>query len=104
MFQWMPFSLGLVSFGGEPASVPDSLLNAIRRRVDEINAAVAKQLDGLKQGDEVIIWGGPFDGYQAIFDARLSGNERVRVFLNLLEVRQMKIELPANQILPKKAY
>jgi len=96
--QWMPFSLGLVCFGGEPASVPDGMLHAIRRRVDEINAAGGEQLDGLQPGDPVRIQGGPFEGYQAIFDARLPGTERVRVFLQLLRVRQMKLELPANQI------
>jgi transcriptional antiterminator RfaH len=97
-FQWMPFSLGLVSFDGKPASVPDSLIHAIRRRVDEINAAGGEQLEGLKRGDAVLVQGGPFNGYKAIFDARLPGSERVRVFLKLLEVRQMKLELPANQI------
>jgi transcriptional antiterminator RfaH len=97
-FQWMPFSVGLVSFGGEPASVPDNLINAIRKRVDEINAAGGEQLEGLKRGEVVVIQDGPFDGYEAIFDARLPGSDRVRVFLKLLEVRQMKLELPANQI------
>jgi transcriptional antiterminator RfaH len=101
-FQWMPFSLGLVSFGGAPAMVPDHILNAIRRRVDEINAAGGEQLEGLQRGDPVRIQGGPFDGYEAIFDVRLPGNERVRVFLKLLRVRQMKLELPANQILKTK--
>jgi transcriptional antiterminator RfaH len=97
-FQWMPFSVGLVSFGGEPASVPDNLINAIRRRVDEINAAGGEQLEGLKRGEVVVIQDGPFDGYEAIFDVRLPGSDRVRVFLKLLEVRQMKLELPAIQI------
>jgi transcriptional antiterminator RfaH len=101
-FQWMPFSLGLVSFGGEPASVPDNLINAIRRRVDEINAAGGEQLEGLKRGEVVVIQDGPFDGYEAIFDARLPSSDRVRVFLKLLEVRQMKLELPAIQIHRKK--
>jgi transcriptional antiterminator RfaH len=98
MLQWMPFSQGLVSFGSEPASVPDVLVHAIRRRVHEINAAGGEQLGGLKRGDVVIIQGGYFDGYEAIFDARLGGNERVHVLLKLLQVRQMKLELPAAQI------
>lgn len=96
--QWMPFSQGLVSFGGEPAQVPDELVHAIRRRVEQINAAGGEQLEGLKRGETVVIHEGPFDGYEAIFDGRLPGNERVRVLLELLEARQMKIELPAIQI------
>jgi transcriptional antiterminator RfaH len=70
--------------------------------VEEINAAGGEQLAGLKQGDAVKIQGGPFDGYQAIFDACLPGKERVRVLLKLLQVRQMSVELPATQIERKK--
>jgi hypothetical protein len=35
----MPHAIGLVSFDGEPATVPDNLIQAIRKRVDEIAAA-----------------------------------------------------------------
>jgi transcriptional antiterminator RfaH len=97
-FQWMPFSNGLVTFGDIPATVPENLIQAIRRHVEEINAAGGEQLAGLKQGDPVLVQGGPFDGYEAIFDARLPGKERVRVLLKLLQVRQVDVELPAQQI------
>src|SRR4030042_6824843 len=52
-FQWMPHTVGLVSFGGEPAVVPDHLVQAVRRRVVEIEEAGGEQFDGLKQGDVV---------------------------------------------------
>jgi transcription antitermination factor NusG len=97
-FQWIPFSSGLVSFDGLPAMVPDNLIQAIRRHVDEINAAGGEQFAGLKRGETVVIQGGPFDGYEAIFDTRLAGTERVRVLLKLLRARQMNVELPAAQI------
>ncbi|MBN2115676.1 MAG: hypothetical protein JW730_03855 [Anaerolineales bacterium] len=97
-FQWMPFSSGLVAFDGLPAMVPDSLIQAIRRHVDQINAAGGEQFVGLQPGETVVIQGGPFDGYEAIFDARLAGTERVRVLLKLLRVRQINVELPAAQI------
>jgi transcription antitermination factor NusG len=83
-FQWMPHSIGLVSFGGEPAIVPDHLVQAIRRRVDDINSAGGEVFDGLKQGDMVWINEGPFRGYEALFDARLPGSERVRVLIEFL--------------------
>ena len=96
--QWMPGAAGLVSFGGEMASVPDSLVNAVRNRVDEINAAGGELLEGLRKGQTVTIQAGPFEGYEAIFDARLSGGERVRVLLNLLNKQQRPLELPTGQI------
>jgi len=101
-FQWMPFSTGFVSFHAIPATVPDNLIQSIRRQVEEINAESSNQEAGLNRGERVVIQGGPFDGYEAIFDARLPGRERVRVLLKLLQVRQMNLELPATQIQRQK--
>lgn len=98
VFSWLPFGQGLVSFGGEPATVPEALIAAIQRRVDEINSAGGEQLAGLERGEAVTIHGGPFDGRQAIFDVRIAGTERVRVLLELLQSRQIKLDLPAGQI------
>ena len=101
LLDWMPGATGLVAFDGQPASVPETLIHAIRHRVEEINVSGGEQLAGLKRGDPVVIRGGAFDGYQAIFDAKLSGNERVRVLLTLLHAQQKWLELPAGQISKK---
>ena len=100
--QWMPGAGGLVSFGREPAFVPDSLIQSLRQRVAGIEEAGGEQLDGLKRGETVVIQAGPFAGYEAIFDACILGNERVRVLLNLLRSRQVAVELPTGQIERKK--
>ena len=42
------------------------------------NAAGADPLNGLRPGEIVVIQDGPFEGYEAIFDSRLPGNERWR--------------------------
>jgi transcriptional antiterminator RfaH len=102
IFQWMPHTTGLVSFGGEPATVPEHLIYAIRRRVDEIARAGGETFDGLKTGDMVLIEHGPFAGYEAIFDTRLTGNERVRVLLQLLSSRRVPVELDVAHIQKKK--
>ncbi len=102
MLQWMPGAAGIVSFDGIPSSVSDAVIVAIRQRVDEINAAGGELLEGLKTGDVVGIQGGPFKGYEAIFDARLSGEERVRVLLKFLNKRQFPVELPSSYIVRKK--
>jgi transcription antitermination factor NusG len=102
-FQWLPHSLGLVCFGDEPAIVPENLVHAIRRRVEDISAAGGELFEGLHQGDAIIISDGPFAGYEAIFDARVPGSERVRVLLQLLNSqRQVPLELTAGQIKQKK--
>jgi len=102
LYQYVPGTTGVVSFGGEPALVPDGLIQAIRRRVEEVNAAGGELFDALKAGDTVIVQDGPFAGYEAIFDVRLPGTERVRVLLKLLQRRQVPLDLPAGQIKPKK--
>lgn len=98
MLQWIPGSLGLVSFGGEPACVPEGLLQRIRHRVDEINSAADNVLNSLKPGDEVVVQSGPFAGYDAIFCNRLHDSERVQVFLKVLQDQRMKIDLQVSQI------
>ena len=99
VFQWMPHTLGLVSFGGEAATVPDHLVQAIHKRVEEINAAGGEVFDGLHSGDLVWIRDGPFRGFEAIFDIRLPGSERVRVLLEFLgNKRRVPLILDSGQI------
>ena len=97
-FQWMPFARGMVTFDQEPATVPESLINAIRKRVEQVNAAGGEVFEGLQKGEIVFIQDGPFAGYEAIFDLRLTGSERVRVLIKLLSQRQVPVELGVGQI------
>lgn len=98
MLEWIPGSLGLISFGGEPACVPEGLLQRIRCHLDEMNAAQVRIVDSLKPGDEVIIRSGPFAGHDAIFCTRLRDTERVQVLLKVLQDQRMKIDLQEDQI------
>jgi transcriptional antiterminator RfaH len=98
-FRWMPHTLGLVTFGGEAAYIPDSLIQALKRQIAIINKNGGDIFDGLKRGDKVEIIDGPFSGYDAIFDHRLSGTERVRVLLKYLNSdRSLPLELNASYI------
>jgi len=101
-FKWMPHAIGLVSFDNEPATVPDNLIYEVRKRVEEIAAAGGEFYDGLKQGDPVRISSGPFEGYEAIFDTRLPGSERVRVLIQMLSDRNIPVEIKASQVERKR--
>jgi len=96
--RWMPGASGLVSFDGKPASVPDFLIVAVQKQVDLLNVSSRDLTSGLQSGDSVIIQDGPFAGYEAIFDARISGQNRVRVLLNFLQKRQVPLEIDKQQI------
>ncbi len=102
VLQWVPGAIGFVSYDGQPSLVPDALIPAIKKKVDEINAAGGELFHDLKQGDLVEIQSGPFAGYEAIFDVRLAGSERVRVLLKLLQGKSTKMEVPAGLLERKK--
>jgi transcriptional antiterminator RfaH len=100
--KWVPGTTGLVTFGGEPAHVPDNLIHALQKRIGEINTAGGELLKALKPGDPVIIQDGPFKGYEAIFDHRISGSERVRVLLKLFQSRSVPLTLHAGYVVSLK--
>jgi len=96
--QWVPGAVGLVNFGGEPAFIAESVLHAIRVKVEQISTDAKNYFDGLKPGDIVSINEGPFAGYKAIFDTRLSGGQRVQVLLEALRDQKLRVELPAKYL------
>lgn len=94
---WLPGAIGIVQFGGVAASVPETFIYHLRRRLDEIEAAGGLTFDGLKPGDPIRIIAGPFAGYEAIFDSRLSGEERVLVLFEMLG-RLVRVQISAAAI------
>jgi transcription antitermination factor NusG len=100
---WIPGALGLVNFGGEPAIVPEHVVNTIRQHVDAINAANNPDSLRYRPGDTVAIHAGPFSGYEAIFDVHLPGRDRAEVLLKMLQGYHLRVELPLNFISLKTA-
>ena len=99
VFKWMPHTLGFVTFDDQPAAVQEHMIRDMQGRIKEINDAGGEVFDGLKAGDAIRIEHGPFSGYEAVFDTRLPGTERVRVLLQLLnDKRMIPMELRTSQI------
>lgn len=95
--QWMPGAVGLVSFDGRAAAVPDGLIAALQQRVkDEI--IQLKQDRIFQKGEQVQILAGPFEGYEGIFDTSITGTERVRILIALLKGQALKLDLPVYSI------
>ncbi len=88
---WVPGVRYLVGFDGKgPIPVPDDLIEYLKERTNNTT-----MYDGhhWKRGDRVRIMDGAFKGLEAVFDARLPGYERARVFLNILG-RLTRCEVP----------
>ena len=96
--QWLPGVISIVTFGGIPAHIPVSLINTIRSKIKHINNTEGDIAKRIKPGDRVDISCGPFVGYKAIFDSRLSGGDRARVLLTLLDHQTIQIQLPISQL------
>lgn len=98
---YVPGAHNVVSFDHEPASVPDEVITTIERNVAQINQHHQAARDGLQPGDPVMILDGPFKGYEAIFDTRIKGSDRVRLLVRLLHGQQKKVQVPVRITRPK---
>jgi len=72
----------LVSFGGNPAHVPEEIITLIRDRCED-DVLMADE-SGFQRGDAVSIVGGPYAGMNAIFDRSTSCEERVVILLEIM--------------------
>lgn len=95
---YAPGAQHLVSFDGEPAVVPQLMIEQLQQRLFEIESAGGLVFDQLEPGDKVKIVRGPFAGFEAIFNARLSGKERVEVLLAFLSSHPHSVQLNSADI------
>lgn len=85
----------LVSFGGTPSPVENSVVDFLKERADRQGVIVAKS--NLKVGDEVQISNGPFKGLMGIIQEPPDTKSRVKVLMAILS-RQVQVEVPAGYI------
>jgi transcription antitermination factor NusG len=90
--EWLPGTQGLVAFGGEAAVVPERLIEAVKKQL-ALGRAQGQPTACFRPGDKVRIVAGPLAGYEAIFDAELSGRQRVQVLLTYLHHQPKPIKL-----------
>jgi len=95
---WMPGAIGLFSFGGVPATVPENLIRELQQRLVQIEAEGGVVLAELESGDRVRIVEGPLAGYEGIFDMRIPGKDRVQILLSFLSQHPHPIEIDAEDI------
>lgn len=94
LLRWLPGTRGLVRFGDEAAVVSDQVIHELQRRLVLVQEKDFNK-DNFEVGDRVRIVEGPFAGYEALFDARLSGGDRVQVLLAFLSQHPRRLRLDA---------
>ncbi len=84
--QYLPGLRQIVFRGDRPATVVPAVIDALRQHLAQLDEHVVDAAGRpLQPGDRVVIAGGPLDGYEGLFDKRLSSGERVRVLINFLQ-------------------
>ena len=83
----------MVRFGTELAVVPESIINAIKNRMDPATGLIRIEPVELKAGDKVRIFDGPLAGISGIVEERSSEN-RVLILMELMG-RSTRVEVDA---------
>lgn len=72
----------VVSFGGSPAWVDDTIIQIIHARIDENGFIRSK--DELKRGDKVVVKAGPLRNFMGVFEREVKANQRIIVLLTAI--------------------
>ncbi|MDI7275988.1 MAG: transcription termination/antitermination NusG family protein [Anaerolineae bacterium] len=80
---WSPGVTRVVSFGGQPAVVPDRVIQWLKERLAQEAIGHHKGLP-LRPNDRLRVTGGPLKGLEAIFHRHLSSEDRAQVLVDFL--------------------
>jgi len=90
----------LVSFSGQPATVPDPLIDALIQSADPDTELLHPESTLFEAGETVTIVDGPLEGLEAIFKAR-DGEARAIILLKLLGKTQ-QVRIDSNHLSPTR--
>lgn len=80
----LPGVISLVSFGDRPQALSNEVVQAIRARIDDYNAAGGLPQRVFRPGDRVRLTEGPLQGLEAVFKGPVKPSQRVWVLLEFL--------------------
>lgn len=68
-----------------PAPVPGAIIDSIAGRMED--GVVVLRREEFSPGEDVLIKGGAFEGFEALFEREMNGSERVSILLKALNAR-----------------
>jgi len=81
--RWTPGLRRIVSFGDQPALVDERVISLIKQRLADIQESGCTAYR-FKPGDRVAITSGPLRDFEAIFDQKLSSQNRAKILVDFL--------------------
>ncbi len=81
---WSPRVTSVVAFGGQPAVVPDAVSKWLRGRLPRTEGLEYYKGLSLRPNDRLRVTTGPLRGMEAVFERRLSGEERARALIEIM--------------------
>jgi transcriptional antiterminator RfaH len=97
LWRWTPGLRHLVSYGSQPASIPDEVIDFIESKLHDLESRGPKSLHPFEPGDVVRIKNGPFRDMLAIFDGPSTPSERVQVLLGTLN-NSVRVRIAASDL------
>jgi transcription antitermination factor NusG len=95
---YLPGVSRLLMYDGVPIRVEQAAIDEIRTRIQLMEDITVDAMGRpLRYGDKVLILGGVFAGYEAIFDRRLSSGDRVQILIDFLQTRA-PLQIQRNQV------
>lgn len=93
--------LTILSFGGEPVPVSDSVISELRDVVREEETIIVES--SIQAGEEVDVIGGPFQGLRAMVTRVMPAKQRVAILLELLGMER-EVEVASDLVLAPKSH
>lgn len=82
--KWSPGVARVLSCGNQPVVIPESVIDQVRYRVEEAQREKGLEVEPFHTGERVRITGGPFEGFEGMFDIHLGGQMRARILVEFL--------------------
>jgi transcription elongation factor/antiterminator RfaH len=91
--RWIPGLRRIVAFDDRPMPVPGEIIDLLRYKLGEIDAAGGRLAHSFQPGDSVRIVDGPFRDLLAIFDGPTTPAKRVQVLLRILGASRVQVDV-----------
>ena len=93
--RWAPGMMYFLPRDGEPAQIPQALIDYLRQRTTQWNDS--SNLSHLRQGDKVVVTGGPLVSLEGVFQSYIPSKDRCRILLDVVG-RLTRVELPGWEV------